>query len=182
MYATDLGIGGIIPIQVLWTPSEKIFGIKTTGNLQLVIKESTDVAATLAFNYLSIEKQNKYINEWKNNPKSIHIHCSDGSVAKDGPSAGTAITVAIYSLLTNKKIRNDIAITGEINLQGYVKAIGGLECKLQGVKNAGIKLALYPKENEKDMIEINKRNPQLIDENFIVIPILNNNFISLYII
>jgi ATP-dependent Lon protease len=165
MYATDLGIGGVMPIQVLWTPGEKPFEIKATGNLQLVIKESTEVAATLAFNLLKKEEQDKYIQDWKINPRAIHIHCPDGSVPKDGPSAGTALTVAIYSLLTNKKIKNNIAITGEINLQGYVTAIGGLESKLQGAKRAGINFALYPKENEKDIQEIKERNPILIDEN-----------------
>ena len=165
MYATDLGIGGVMPIQILWTPGEIPFEIKATGNLQLVIKESTTVAATLAFNLLSKEEQDKYIQDWKINPRAIHIHCPDGAVPKDGPSAGTALTVAIYSLLTNKKIRNDIAITGEINLQGYVTAIGGLESKLQGAKRAGIRFALYPKENEKDIQEIKERNPTLIDEN-----------------
>ena len=68
----------------------------------------------------------------------------------------------------SKKIKNNIAITGEINLQGYVTAIGGLESKLQGAKNAGIKFALYPKENEKDIMEIKIRNPTLIDDNLIV--------------
>ncbi len=166
MYATELGIGGVMPIQVLWTPGEKMFEIKATGNLQLVIKESTSVAATLAFNLLSKEDQDKYIQDWKTNPRAIHIHCPDGSVQKDGPSAGTALTVAIYSLLTNRRIKNDIAITGEINLQGFVTAIGGLESKLQGAKRAGVKFALYPKENEKDIIEIKERKPSLIDENF----------------
>ena len=165
MYATDLGIGGVMPIQVLWTPGEKPFEIKATGNLQLVIKESTEVAATLSFNLLTKEEQDLYIQEWKINPRAIHIHCPDGAVPKDGPSAGTALTVAIYSLLTNKKIKNDIAITGEINLQGHITAIGGLESKLQGAKKAGIKFALYPKENEKDIIEIKERNPTLIDDN-----------------
>jgi len=168
MYATDLGTGGIMPIQILWIPSEKPFEIKATGNLQLVIKESIEVASTLAFNLLSKKEQDNYIKEWKKSPRGLHIHCPDGSVPKDGPSAGTALTVAIYSLLTNKKIKNNIAITGEINLQGYVTAIGGLESKLQGAKNAGIKFALYPKENEKDIMEIKIRNPTLIDDNLIV--------------
>ena len=65
----------------------------------------------------------------KNKEKGIHIHCPEGAVPKDGPSAGTAITVCIYSLLNNKKILNNVAITGEINLQGKVTEIGGLELK-----------------------------------------------------
>jgi ATP-dependent Lon protease len=96
---------------------------------------------------------------------------SDGATAKDGPSAGTALTVAIFSMLTNRKIRHDIAITGEIDLLGNVSAIGGLENKLEGAKSAGVKLALYPKENQKDIDKIKERNPTLIDENLSVFPI-----------
>ena len=115
------------------------------------------------FNYLEKEMQEAYLKQWKEKPRGLHIHCPDGSVPKDGPSAGTALSVAIYSILTNKKIRHDIAITGEINLQGKVTAIGGLENKLEGAKKAGVKLALYPKENQKDIDKIIERNPSLID-------------------
>ena len=69
---------------------------------------------------------------------------------KDGPSAGVAITVAIYSLLNNKKIKNDVAITGEITLSGDITAIGGLDIKISsGIRN-GIKKFLFPKENERE--------------------------------
>jgi endopeptidase La len=163
MYATTNGIGGVMPIEILWAPSTTPYEVKATGNLQQVIKESTQVASTLAFNYLEKEMQEDYLKQWKEKPQGLHIHCPDGSVPKDGPSAGTALSVAIYSILTNKKIRHDIAITGEINLQGKVTAIGGLENKLEGAKKAGVKLALYPKENQKDIDKIIERNPLLID-------------------
>jgi len=166
MYATTNGVGGILPIEILWAPSTNPYDIKATGNLQHVIKESTQVASTLAFNYIDKELQEKYLKEWKERPKGLHIHCPDGSVPKDGPSAGTALSVAIYSILTNKKIKHDVAITGEINLQAQVTAIGGLENKLEGAKKAGVKLALFPKENQKDIDKIKERNPKLIDENF----------------
>jgi ATP-dependent Lon protease len=165
LYATSDGsYGGIIPIQILWFPSTSPLDVKATGNLQQVIKESTQVAASLAFNRLDLNRQEKYLSDWKERPKGIHIHCSEGSTPKDGPSAGTALTVAIYSILTERKIRHDIAITGEINLQGNVTAIGGLDNKLEGAKKAGVKLVLYPKENEKDIIQIKERNPSLIDD------------------
>ena len=163
MYATTTGVGGVMPIEILWAPSTTPYEVKATGNLQQVIKESTQVASTLAFNYLEKEMQESYLKQWKEKPRGLHIHCPDGSVPKDGPSAGTALSVAIYSILTNKKIRHDIAITGEINLQGKVTAIGGLENKLEGAKKAGVKLALYPKENQKDIDKIIERNPLLID-------------------
>ena len=79
--------------------------------------------------------------------------------------------VNCFLYLINKKIRHDIAITGEINLLGYVTAIGGLENKLEGAKAAGVKIALYPKENQKDIDKIRERNPTLIDDNLEVFPI-----------
>ena len=80
----------------------------------------------------------------------IHIHCPEGATPKDGPSAGTAITIAIFSLLNSKKIKNTIAITGEINLQGKSTAIGALDLKILGGIKAGIKEFCYPKENKRD--------------------------------
>ena len=93
----------------------------------------------------------KYQKDFKETKlQGIHIHVPEGATPKDGPSAGTAITIVIYSLLTNKKIRNDIAITGEICLQGNVTAIGGLDLKILGGLNAGVKTFIYPKQNNKD--------------------------------
>jgi ATP-dependent Lon protease len=171
LFATTSGTGGILPIEALWIPSTTPYEVKATGSLQQVIKESTQVASTLAFNYIDKQLQEKYLAEWKDRPKGIHIHFPDGSTSKDGPSAGTAITVVLYSLLTQKKIKKDVAITGEITFQGRVTAIGGLENKLEGAKKAGVTLVLYPKENEKDMVKIKERNTKLIDETFRAISI-----------
>ena len=171
LYCGSLGIGGILPIQVVWIPTTKPLSLKTTGNLQKVIKESTEVACSLAWNYLPDNLKNKYIDEWKNRPMGFHLHCPDGAVPKDGPSAGAALTLALYSLFTNKKIRHDIAMTGEINLEGNVTAIGGLEEKLEGAKRAGVKLVLFPKENLKHLEKIKERNETLLDDNFKVIAI-----------
>jgi ATP-dependent Lon protease len=96
--------------------------------------------------------------------QGIHIHCPEGSVPKDGPSAGTAITTAIYSLLNDKKIKNTIAITGEITLMGNVTAIGGLDLKILGGIKAGIKEFIYPTENSEDFrrfMDKNQDNPDL---------------------
>ena len=117
------------------------------------------------------KEQDDLLVDLKKRPKGLHIHCPEGATPKDGPSAGTAITCAIYSMLTGKKIKNDIAITGEINLQGQVTAIGGLENKIEGAKKAGVKLVLYPKDNEKDIVLIKERNPSLIDDKLTVIAI-----------
>ena len=166
LFARNNGTGGILPIEVLWIPTTEPYAIKATGNLKEIIKESTEVASTLAFNHLPKETQTQYLAEWKVGARGLHIHCPDGSVPKDGPSAGTALSVAIYSILVNRKIKNNIAITGEINLQGQVTQIGGLENKLEGAKKAGVKLVLYPKENQKDIDKIKLSNSLLIDDEF----------------
>jgi ATP-dependent Lon protease len=171
LWASTLGNGGLMPIEIKWKPSTNPFNAHATGNLQKVIKESVHIASTLAFDHLDNNLKEEYLEKWKKHPQGLHIHCPDGSVPKEGPSAGTALTVGIYSILTNKKVRHDIAITGEITLQGNVKAIGGLENKLDGAKKGGIKLVLFPKENTKDIEQIVERNPLLFDDNFKAIPI-----------
>jgi ATP-dependent Lon protease len=145
--------------------------LKATGNLKKVIKESTEVATSLAWNHLDEKTKTEYLAAWKLKPQGFHIHCPDGAIPKDGPSAGTALTVALYSILLNKKVRNDIAITGEITLDGKVTAIGGLEEKLVGAKKAGVRLALIPKENEIHLEKVKERNIGLLDDNFNVITI-----------
>ena len=98
--------------------------------------------------------------------QGIHIHCPEGAVPKDGPSAGTAITCAIYSILTNQPIKKTIAITGEINLQGCVTAIGGLDLKILGGIKGGVKEFIFPKENLKDFHDFQTKysNKNLIDD------------------
>ena len=102
--------------------------------------------------------------------QGLHIHVPEGSTPKDGPSAGTAITVVLYSLLTKQAINHDIAITGEICLQGKVTAIGGLDLKILGGIRAGVKTFIYPKENEKDFkdfMDIYEKNDIINNINFI---------------
>jgi ATP-dependent Lon protease len=148
LWANSLGMGGVIPIQTKWRPSEKAMDLKLTGTQGDVMKESMNVALTLAYN-LSPEAIKAAITTSQSG-SGIHIHCPDGSTPKDGPSAGTAITTALYSLFNNRKIKNTIAITGEITLDGNVTAIGGLDLKILGGIKAGVKEFIYPKENEKD--------------------------------
>jgi ATP-dependent Lon protease len=173
LWANHLGIGGVLPIEVVWVPAPQAMQVKATGNLEKVIKESTDVATSVAWNYIPEDTKEKFMEMWKNKPMGFHIHCPDGATPKDGPSAGGALTLAIYSLLTHRKIKNDVAMTGEINLQGRISAIGGLEEKLEGAKKAGCVLALVPKENNYDLTKIVDRNPSLLDDNFKVILIEN---------
>ena len=130
--------------------SEKKLSLeKLTGNQGDVMKESMNCALTLAWNIIpdSVRTQ---LNENKDG-LGLHIHCPESATPKDGPSAGLAITTAIISRITNIPIRNDVAMTGEVDLLGKAHEIGGLYSKLQGAMNAGIKKVLIPKDNEKDL-------------------------------
>ena len=151
LWANALGKGGIIPIETLFFPASNPMDFKLTGMQGDVMKESMNVAKSLAWKLTSTKKKNKISKEFSETKlQGIHIHCPEGATPKDGPSAGTAITVAIYSLLNNKKVKNNIAITGEITLQGQVTQIGGLKLKILGGIKAGVKEFIYPKENQKD--------------------------------
>jgi ATP-dependent Lon protease len=151
LWANALGKGGIIPIETMFFPSASFLELRLTGLQGDVMKESMNVAKSLAWKLTSLEKKKSLLKGFEETKcQGLHIHCPQGAVAKDGPSAGTAITVAIYSLLNNLTISNTIAITGEINLQGQVTAIGGLDAKILGGIRAGVKTFLYPESNHKD--------------------------------
>ena len=97
------------------------------------------VAKTLSWSLLSNTMRNSLKDKWKSiGNQGIHVHCPEGGVPKDGPSAAATITTVMYSLLSGKKIRNDIAITGEIDLSGKIMEIGGLESKIFEVKNGWV--------------------------------------------
>ena len=148
LWANSVGQGGIIPIQAEWRPSNKFLDLHLTGMQGDVMKESMSVALTLAWKLVPYEVK-KWIQE-DNAKDGIHIHCPEGSVPKDGPSAGAAITTVMYSLLTSQKIKNTIAMTGEISLDGSITQIGGLDLKILGGIKAGVTEFIYPEENEKD--------------------------------
>jgi len=151
LWANSLGKGGIIQIESTFIPTPGFLDLKLTGQQGDVMKESMEVAKSLAWKLTKQERQEGLVKEYeKVKTKGIHIHCPEGATPKDGPSAGTAITTCLYSLINNVKIKNDIAITGEINMQGNVTAIGGLDLKILGGIKAGVKTFLYPKENEVD--------------------------------
>ena len=151
LWANALGMGGIIPIQTSFYPSSVFLDLQLTGLQGDVMKESMNVAKTLAWS-LTCDSIKKDLLQYFESTKcqGLHIHCPDGSISKDGPSAGAAITTAIYSLLNKKHIRNDVAITGEINLSGEITAIGGLDVKISNGIRAGVKTFLYPQENHRD--------------------------------
>ena len=159
LWANALGKGGVIPIQSKFYPSEKFLGLKLTGMQGDVMKESMNVALTLAWDLTDESTQDNLREKYNMEVAKcgIHIHCPEGAVPKDGPSAGTAITTVIYSLLNNRKIKSNIAITGEISLDGCVTEIGGLDLKILGGIKAGVNEFLFPQENEKDFKKFNEK-------------------------
>ena len=166
MWANALGKGGIIPIETRFFPASNFLDLKLTGMQGDVMKESMTVAKTLAWSLTPPERQKelmKQFEETKN--QGIHIHCPEGAVNKDGPSAGGAITSAIYSLLNNKPIKNIVSMTGETNLRGRITAIGGLDSKILGSIRAGVKTILYPVENEDDFKEFMTKYESILDLN-----------------
>jgi len=151
LYATAMGTGGLTIIEVHRTLSENKLALELTGSQGDVMKESMKVAKTLAWNVIPDNIKKKINDEWEERGAfGLHIHCPEGATPKDGPSAGAAITCGIISRLCNLPIRNDVAMTGEINLRGQVTAIGGVNSKVDGAKRAGAKLVLLPKDNEQD--------------------------------
>jgi ATP-dependent Lon protease len=149
MWANSLGQGGIIPIQCKFIPSENFLKLKLTGLQGDVMKESMSIALTLAWNLTEPSRQIELRESMRD--YGIHVHTPDGSVQKDGPSAGGCVTVALFSLLNNKKIKPRIAMTGEISLDGSITAIGGLESKILGAIKEDIVEFIYPAENMKDL-------------------------------
>jgi ATP-dependent Lon protease len=168
LWANSLGRGGIIPIQTLFYPSATFLNLQLTGLQGDVMKESMNVAKTLAWNLTNNETKKKLLKHFEETKcQGLHIHCPEGAISKDGPSAGAAITTAIYSLFNEIQIKNDIAITGEISLSGEITAIGGLDIKIIGGIRAGVKTFLYPKSNARDFNEWkNKYKTQYDDIEF----------------
>lgn len=164
MWAGDSGMGGILPIQARIIPTREILALRLTGNQGKTMQESMEVAKTLAWDMLDDKIKRRWLMRWKRNgPTGFHIHCPEGGVPKDGPSAGIAITVCLLSLLTEKPVDNRLAMTGEITLVGHVGKIGGLHEKLRGAKQAGVKHVLVPQENERDLETIRRRDPGLFE-------------------
>jgi hypothetical protein len=158
LWANQLSQGGVLPIQASFIPSSKFLDLILTGSMGDVMKESISVSLTNAWNLTSIERQ-KYLIERYNDVKSnnvfgIHIHCPDISTKKDGPSATTAFTVLIYSLLNDIKIKNYFGITGETHFGLQLTEIGGLQEKLIYSIKSGVREFIFPKENEKDFEKI----------------------------
>ena len=144
---TEVG-GEILPVEVgVMEGSGKL---ELTGNLGDVMQESCRAALSC----LRQRAQELGIAPDFYKTKDIHIHFPEGAIPKDGPSAGIAIATAVLSTLTNRPVRRDVAMTGEITLRGRVLPIGGLREKTMGALRAGVHTVIIPKDNEKDLNEI----------------------------
>ena len=126
--------------------------LELTGNLGTIMQESAKAALScLRSRTESLRLQKDFYKT-----KDIHIHFPEAATPKDGPSAGIAITTAMLSALTERKVRRDVAMTGEVTLRGRVLPIGGLKEKTMAALRNGIKTVIIPKENEKDLPEIDQ--------------------------
>jgi ATP-dependent Lon protease len=125
------------------------FGI--TGNLGDVMKES----ATLAYEYLKSKSDKLKIEPELFEKYNVHIHIPEGATPKDGPSAGITMFTALASTYTKRKVKARLAMTGEITLRGKVLPVGGIKEKILAARRSGIKEIILPKDNKKDIEEIN---------------------------
>lgn len=158
---TEVG-GDLLSIEAVTMPGKE-GKVTTTGNIKEVMKESITVAEML----IKSRASQFGINYENLNEKSIHVHVPEGATPKDGPSAGAAMVTAIVSALTGIEVRRDIAMTGEVNLRGYVTAIGGLKEKLLAALRGGIKKVLIPKDNVKDLADI----PDKVKDGLEIVPV-----------
>ena len=159
---TEFG-GDILPIEVTYYHGKG--GLVLTGKLGDVMKESAMAALSFVKSHaLHFGIDYKLFEE-----NDIHIHVPEGAVPKDGPSAGVTMATAIVSALTNRVVRNDLGMTGEITLRGYVLPIGGLREKSIAAHRSGLHTILIPKENQRDIDEI----PLEVRNNLEIIPVDN---------
>ncbi|MBT3981267.1 MAG: endopeptidase La [Bacteriovoracaceae bacterium] len=147
-------------------------GFKLTGQLGDVMNESANLAYSYAQSLLQTETTNKIVKKKVSTKKTgeadtsddylsnhhVHLHLPAGAVPKDGPSAGITMALALYSLATGKRVKSNIAMTGELSLTGKVLPVGGIKEKVLAAKRAGIKSIILPAQNEKDLKEVPERH------------------------
>jgi ATP-dependent Lon protease len=164
-----------VAMGLAWTPTggEILFieatamkgqkGLTLTGQLGDVMKES----ATAALSYIRSHAKALEIEEDFFSSHDIHIHVPAGAIPKDGPSAGVTMLTALVSLFTNRRIKKDLAMTGEITLRGQVLPVGGIKEKVLGAHRAGIKTLILPAANEKDLIDVPEKVRNTIQFHFV---------------
>jgi ATP-dependent Lon protease len=153
--------GDILFIEATSLPGAK--GLKLTGSLGDVMKESAEAAMSLVQSMhtaLNVDKEQV-------EKRAIHVHVPQGSIPKDGPSAGVTMVTAIASVLTGREVRPYLAMSGEITLRGKVLPVGGVREKVLAARRAGVKTVLLPKHNEKDLIDVPEKLRNDIDVRFV---------------
>ena len=153
--------GDIIFVEATRMVGEK--GLTLTGQLGEVMKES----AQAALSYVRSKARELGVTEDFYQKSDIHIHVPAGAIPKDGPSAGITMFVALTSLLTDRPVRSDVAMTGEITLRGLILPVGGIKEKVLAGKRAGIKTIILPEKNEKDLEELADHIKEGLDFKFV---------------
>jgi ATP-dependent Lon protease len=138
-------------------------GLTLTGQLGDVMKES----ATAALSFIRANAETIGISKDFFEDVDLHIHVPSGAIPKDGPSAGVTILTALVSLLTNRTVKKDLAMTGEITLRGAVLPIGGVKEKVLAAHRAGIKTIILPQWNRKDLVDIPQKVQKDIEFHFV---------------
>lgn len=124
--------------------------LQVTGHLGDVMKESSQIALTVARNFLhGIDASNTFLET-----AHLHLHVPEGGVKKDGPSAGITIVTALTSLALGRPTRQNIAMTGEVSLTGKVLPVGGIKEKIIAARRVGVTCIILPEENRKDFAEL----------------------------
>jgi ATP-dependent Lon protease len=147
---TEAG-GDLMAIEVSLMPGKG--GMTLTGQLGEIMQES----AQAALSYTRSRAADLGVSPDEFDRLDIHVHLPEGAIPKDGPSAGITLATALISALTQRKVRRDVAMTGEITLRGRVLPVGGVREKLLTAHRAGVKNVLLPKRNQKDLVELPKR-------------------------
>jgi len=150
--ATGLSVtavgGDILFIEATAMPGKGKLNL--TGKLGDVMKES----AQAAMSWVRAHTEDLKLSSAFFENVDIHLHVPQGAIAKDGPSAGIALVSAIVSLLTGRKVRSDVAMTGEVTLRGAVLPVGGIKAKVLAAHRAGLKTVILPERNQKDLVEV----------------------------
>ena len=157
---TSVG-GEILTIETALIPGKG--KVSKTGKLGDVMQESISAAET----YIRANAPELGIKPTLFNKRDIHVHVPEGATPKDGPSAGVGMVTAMVSSLTNNPVKKDVAMTGEVTLRGKVLRIGGLKEKLLAALRGGIKTAIIPAENEKDLVDI----PENVKASIRIVPV-----------
>ncbi|MFH0767307.1 MAG: endopeptidase La, partial [Bacillota bacterium] len=164
--------GDTLPVEVTYYKGSG--KLVLTGKLGDVMKES----AMTALSFIKSKAKTLDLDPDMFNNNDFHIHVPEGAVPKDGPSAGITIATAIYSAVSQKYVKKDVGMTGEITLRGYVLPIGGLKEKSIAAHRSGLKVILIPKDNEKDIEDI----PQEVRDALTIIPVENVMDVFQYIL